>query len=700
MKTPDHSSSIIGHPIIILIGLFLLGLLLFSNAQEKIEEDFKIKISVEEVRIDAMVMDRKGRQITDLTSEDFEIYQDGNAQKITSCTYINDYIPQPGPGARKPQDSKSMPPVATPLPTREEVRRTFVFVVDNLIMDFTQVYRARRALQKFIETQMQPGDLAAIMPTLGGNAALQMFSSNRQHLLAMINDLRWFIEPRTTRYMPTMMAVSYYLRALQDMPGRKSLILISPVIMIGGDIEKAFNLISDAALRAGVVIHTLNIKGLETPSAIDSEFDLGAQVRLECDGDKVRFGRSDPECFQERAVQIATRRMQFPSGNAHEKPLPLSKKTGGLFISDFNWFVNGLGDDMNEALKGYYLLTYIPPTDTFTYRKDPRDAYRRIKVKVKRPKSEVHTRDGFFGIAQPSDNSAENSGSLVKAIFSPFRFNDLKIDLSSGYIDDPQKGYVLQSRLYLDGKDLTFIEKNEDTDSISIEAAILTSDVHNAVQDSSIQQYDFLIKKENVPWMKENGFIFSIALPVKNPGAYYVRTAVKDMRSGKIGSAYQFMEIPDLKNGRLSLSNIFLMDRDEDAPWAQPDTPQESRKLLSPDMRRDHRNSPANKSYLPGETITYAAVIYNAVSGALQKPALESQFILYGNGKVLREGPLESVDISGARDFKRIPIRNKLVLENAIEPGDYVLMLSVKDIQANKKFMIASQSLDFKVLPK
>jgi hypothetical protein len=52
------------------------------------EQDFSIKVGVEEVRIDATALDRKGRQVPDLTAGDFEIYQDGKLQKITACIYM------------------------------------------------------------------------------------------------------------------------------------------------------------------------------------------------------------------------------------------------------------------------------------------------------------------------------------------------------------------------------------------------------------------------------------------------------------------------------------------------------------------------------------------------------------------------------------------------------------------------------------
>ena len=174
-------------------------------------------------------------------------------------------------------------PIQAPPVTRENVRRTLVFVVDNLAMDFTDVHRARMAMRRFVETQMQEGDLVAIVPTAGGNATFQTFSSDKRQLLSMIDNVRWFIDLRTTQLTSQMMAMAYSIRTLQDMPGRKSLIIISPCDhdpiplncsnrCLAHDSNRAaeyteatFNPLADAALRAGVVIHTLDIRGLGGP---------------------------------------------------------------------------------------------------------------------------------------------------------------------------------------------------------------------------------------------------------------------------------------------------------------------------------------------------------------------------------------------------------------------------------------------------
>ena len=54
------------------------------------------------------------------------------------------------------------------------------------------------------------------------------------------------------------------------------------------------------------------------------------------------------------------------------------------------------------------------------------------------------------------------------------------------------------------------------------------------------------------------GLLYSVSLPVKRPGVFQMRAAVRDATSGGLGSANQFIEVPDLSKGWLALSSIAL----------------------------------------------------------------------------------------------------------------------------------------------
>lgn len=349
---------------------------------------------------------------------------------------------------------------------------------------------------------------------------------------------------------------------------------------------------------------------------------------------------------------------------------------------------------MYEELKGYYLLSYIPPPNTF--KNEGARSYHRIRIKVKRRGSEVHSRDGFYGITNPP--SVPESTSLQAAVFSPFKYNDLNVSLASGYAHAPKPGYFLRSWLHLDSKDVTFIDEKDGSHSISLQLVTLTADSYGNVQDFKGMQYDFNVKNGDIHLAKKRGLDFDLYLPVKNPGAYYVRAAIRDRASGKTGSAYQFQEIPDLKKHHLALSSIFVFNHAEDLSKIKSGNIEDGKVASSRTLKYEViPKSPAIRSYVPGEGFDYLAMIYNAKSKGSAEPQLESQYILFRDGKEFLKGDIEAVEPHGTESLQAIPIAKTLALGKMIAEGDYVLQLQVRDKQSDKKSRKAVQAIDFEI---
>ena len=109
---------------------------------------FRATAVVNEARLEVVVMDGRGRQITDLTPGDFEVFQDGVRQKVTSSVYINHL---PGESAALRED---------------DLRRNIVFAVDTFNMGgISDLYYAKLGLGRFVERQMLPGDMVSIRQT-------------------------------------------------------------------------------------------------------------------------------------------------------------------------------------------------------------------------------------------------------------------------------------------------------------------------------------------------------------------------------------------------------------------------------------------------------------------------------------------------------------------------------------------------------
>ena len=58
--------------------------------------------SVPDGSVDAVVTDSKGKQVTNLTADDFQVFQDGKPQKITHFSYISTAALTPAPIVPKP----------------------------------------------------------------------------------------------------------------------------------------------------------------------------------------------------------------------------------------------------------------------------------------------------------------------------------------------------------------------------------------------------------------------------------------------------------------------------------------------------------------------------------------------------------------------------------------------------------------------
>ena len=156
-------------------------------------ENDVVKVSTSLVQLDAIVVDKKGNPVTDLTADDFEILQDGKPQKITNFSYISRIVDSADTEqtVKKTDKKNQLPPVSFP---PKEVGRVITFVVDdgNDCLEMLSVRAMKEGLQKFVNEQMLPTDLVAIYQTRKGSSLLQLYTSDKSRLLEIIKKIRWF----------------------------------------------------------------------------------------------------------------------------------------------------------------------------------------------------------------------------------------------------------------------------------------------------------------------------------------------------------------------------------------------------------------------------------------------------------------------------------------------------------------------------
>ncbi len=682
---------------------------------QKSEDEDVVRITTNLVQVDAVVTDKNGKIVTDLKPEEVQIFEDGRQQKITNFSYNVTGPEKTATPEKKPTPvDKNTPPVPATHLRAEDVRRTIALVVDDLGLSWESTYYVRRALKKFVDEQMQPGDLVAIIRTSGGMGALQSFTSDKRQLYAAIERVKYSangrggisafapIEPPTpgakgeevdqanedlnqfredVYAVGTLGAVSYVVRGLRDLPGRKSILLISDGFRIYSQddatrnyrtLQKLQRLIDEAG-RASVVIYTMNATGLQT-LGITAADDMS--------------GRDQDQLEQ---AMSSRRNAAFETQEGLDY---LARETGGIPIRNTNDLSGGIRRVLEDQ-RGYYLIGYRPEASTF----DPRTGRRlfhHISLKVKRPgKFNVRMRHGFYGVSDEEKPKPRTLvAQMIGALISPFGATGVHLQLTSLFANDPKMGSIMRSLLQIDARDLTFTTEADGTHKSVFDLMAITFGDNGVAIDTVGKTYTLQLPDKDYQRVMREGIVYYVTVPLKKPGAYQLRMALRDTATERLGSASQFIDAPDVKKNRLAISGIVLRGEIRGAATAVTPTPgseglQQGNAEASPAVRHLNR----------GMVLTYGYIIYNArLDKASNRPQLTTQVRLFRDGKQVFAGSELPYLPVQQTDLKRLPVGGAIQLGSDMAPGEYVLQVIVTDTLADQKHRLATQSMDFQIV--
>ncbi len=145
------------------------------------------RIQVDLVTTDVLVRDDKGNFVPDLRKDDFEVYEDGVLQDISSMTVVtggrvtNALLPPPAP-----------PPEGIILPAtraRNDVSgRIFVFFVDDQHLQFHNTGRVRQLFTKISKELLHDGDMWGMVSS-GPSSISQQMTYDKSRFDQLINKI-------------------------------------------------------------------------------------------------------------------------------------------------------------------------------------------------------------------------------------------------------------------------------------------------------------------------------------------------------------------------------------------------------------------------------------------------------------------------------------------------------------------------------
>ena len=677
------------------------------------DENDIVRITTNLIQLDATVTDKYGKIITDLKSEDFEILANGKPQPITNFSFVTI---EPQPTAQPTSANKKANESAVPLPPVRlrpgQIKRTIALVFDDLTLWQPQsASTAKRAVKKFVDEQMQPGDLVAIIRTGKSVGALQQFTSDKQLLYAAIERLRYNpvatsislldvtsmnngpggpgseikSNERDTEFRREIVAsaslgaIRYIVEGMRGLPGRKAVVLMSGGfalfkqgfpeyhVRIGASIER----LVDSANRAGVVIYTLDAQALEA---------VGTAA------DAVGFGMTGQQISQSMFNV-----MRVYSSSSQEGLSYLAKQAGGFAIDNSNDLSGGIKRILDDQAS-YYLLGYQPDSSIF----DPANKkFNHLKVKVKRPGLTVRYRSGFFGVKDEDIKTVASTPQqqIMQALISPFASSNLNLRLTPLFGNDAQAGSFVRALVHISAKDLTFTAKPDGQREAVINVVAYTFGDNGTVVDSVGETHTVTLNDRLYQRALNSGLVYSLNVPVKKAGGYQLRVAVRDDQSQKVGTASQFINIPDIGKERLVVSGIALSSYDPQA--VKEKASEQSGEVSSGSAMLTQA---AQRHFRVGHVLQFAYAIYNAsLDKSTQLPQLTTQIKLYREGKEVFAGKETVYEANGQADLQRLMAAGGLQL-GGLEEGEYVLQVIVRDMLAKEKQGTTTTWTDFEVV--
>ena len=257
----------------------------------------------------------------------------------------------------------------------------------------------------------------------------------------------------------------------------------------------------------------------------------------------------------------------------------------------------------------------------------------------------------------------------------------------------------MRSLLHIKARDLKFTDEADGSKKAVFDILAVSFGDNGQPIDQLAKSYTLNIKGETYQKILREGFVYYFSFPIKKPGAYQFRIALRDSQAGKVGSASQFIQVPNLKRNLLMLSGIVLENLTKDQ-WQMmnADTPITESEKNTPIQSGNPMNDTSLRQFKRGTILRYGFEIYNAKLDTAKKPNLTTQIRVFRDSKLILDGKQIPIELSGQTDFQRIRNVGAITLPNQIEAGDYILQIIVFDNLAKEKRKIASQIVQFEVL--
>jgi VWFA-related protein len=551
-----------------------------QTPQQTGESTFTLKVNTNIVLTNVVVRDKKtGDVVKGLKASDFTITEDKKPQKIASFDYENVDVAatlaekKTAGGKASVADLLERNFAASPDALRDH--RLIVLFFDLSSMQDEDIDRAVDAAKNYVDKQMAPADLVALVSMSTGLSMDQDFTSDKAALLKVLakyngSDTTGFANGSTGSTDGTsddtsafsaddseynslntdreLMAIRAIARSLERVDQRKSMLYFSGGLTRNGiENQASLRAATNEAAKANMAIYSVDTRGLQALPPV---------------GDASKGSLRGNSAYSGAAATA-----QLNANFASQETLgTLAADTGGKFFGDSNDFGPAFQQVQHDT-EAYYILGFH---STNTARDG---SFRHLTVKIDRADVKIEYRPGYYAPADFQHQKNEDRElALTEQMRSDLPATDVALYLQALYFRQSGRtgdSFYIPVSLIVPGSQIPFV-KNGSSDRANLDVlgqvknsqGITVGNVRDTVKLALDQSQE--VKRKNIQY--STGFTLA-------PGKYHLKFVVRENQSGNMGSFETDIQVPDWKKLPLKISSVVLASQRTPNTTKNPPSP-------------------------------------------------------------------------------------------------------------------------------
>jgi VWFA-related protein len=547
-----------------------------------------LKTNVEEVQLDLIVRDKKGKPITDLKQDELTVTDNGTKETLTSFRLVRGSEAVSQNGATTKLDPlrqlrlvtlafeslgdaaqrKSAREAALDLIKGDQGTNVFFSVValntrllvlqsfttdkaalsaaiekatlgggaQKLIADSDAIQDQLRRLTNTngVAGSDQPANVLAAATDLAASSPGRGNVDNNAPILAqvMLDMLRMDAAAASQGTRLSLAALRSLVQGLVRMPGRKSVLYFSSGMVVPNELDVIYNNLISAANRANVTFYSVDTRGVMTTSQnAEAMKELNGAARASA------TAVTDPSGGGSKNSALALDNAENSGrSNSQLRIRDLAESTGGFLIGESNDLKAPLRK-VNEEISSYYEVTYNPGIQNYD------GSFRKLAVSSTRKDLVIHARLGYFALPPEAVSSGLQTYEvpLLKAISEGKVSDDIEFNASAVVLqpkeDKTDVSLVIELPLHA-------LQPKTDPGSakpgVHCSLAVLVKDSRGEVVEKLTRDRSYNVSPEQL----KGGNLVEKSTISLAPGQYTLDSAVMDRESGKVAMHHGQLTVP------------------------------------------------------------------------------------------------------------------------------------------------------------